>query len=145
MRQLSDFCQQHGLGLFVRFHPREVEQGHNMLQGISYNRFDEYDPLPLIAQSRVVLVQHSTIALEAIGLSVPIIEYAPSSTQEVEQSWHSHYKVASKISSTIELKALLGDLSQVDEAWRKLNIPVDGMARERVAAVIEMGGASNDN
>lgn len=141
VRQLSDFCRQNGLVLFVRFHPREVEYGHQLLDEIQYNKYDEYDPLPLISQSSVVLVQHSTIALEAIGLDIPIIEYAPSANEEVEQSWYGYYQVAPRIDRAEMLPLILDAVNEgsyhVQDEWREEHIPVDGMARERVAMVIE--------
>lgn len=137
VQQLSDFCKRNNINLVVRFHPREVEHGHQLLKGIWYNKYDEYDPLPLIAQSSVVLVQHSTIALEAIGLGIPVVEYAPSASDEVEQSWHSHYKVAPIIDDYAGLQIILDEVRDVDENWVRYHIPIDGMACERVAMVIE--------
>lgn len=141
VRRLSEFCGQSGLHLYVRFHPREVEYGHQLLNGIAYNKYDEYDPLPLISQSGVVLVQHSTVALEAIGLGISVIEYTPSASEPIEQSWYSHYQVSPRIDKydllPLIVDAIENGYYKVNEDWRMTHIPVDGMARERVRMVIE--------
>lgn len=101
-QKLSAYLQKNNIRGMLRFHPMDNVNNPNLpiLQGT--------DPFPALLQADLVLSQHSTLALEAMALGIPMLEFNLSSTP-ILQSW-AEQGIADQISSEEEFSKILDTL-----------------------------------
>ena len=133
--QLVSYCKTQNLSLIVKFHPFEpVTTIQNLKEQFGLSVYTDTDPLPVVSISNVVLVQHSSIGIEALALNVPIIEFNLSN-EVITQSWAKD-GIAPKISTSNGLsviqQVLDDDVNVNEHPWVQNKILSDGDATRRV-------------
>lgn len=138
---LEQYCTQAGINLLVSVHPFDTELQKRISQeGVSiYGQ----DSMPVVSISDCVIVQHSTIGLEALSLGIPIVEI-DIGHNGIIQSWADD-GVALRISSYDDFSPLVNTLQgthnlNVDHMneWINKRMRVDGRSLNRCVDTIRM-------
>lgn len=124
--------------IILSFHPFEDERAWKpLVEPLGVKVYTPTDSIPLIVAADLLIIQHSTVGLEALALGVPIIEFN-FSADPIIQSWVD-IGVAELVSSKDQLdriRNVLGGKTTLNADWlngfTNSNMLCDGMATERV-------------
>ena len=141
--QLAEWAQKSRVNLVLRFHPFDNVAEHVRQQLVS-NPFVQVftgETLELLSLADVVISQHSTVAVEALALGVPLVELDIDGVGVLESLVQQGVAIPVGDGELDKLnKMLSGELSvsaNLRKAWVEKNIgPLDGKSVERVVNVI---------
>lgn len=132
--------------LVVRFHPFESEQlANNLRAGLGNNKNVKVftgNTIDLIRASDMVITQHSTVAVEAMALGVPLVEIDLENRGVLESLAAQGVSILVQSGEISKLSDVLSGKLVVDPAklkeWSSRNLgPTDGHATDRVVAELE--------
>lgn len=136
--QLSDWAFKNRVTLAIRFHPFDSQDhAYRVIQatvGNPYVKVVNVETLDLIAVSDLVISQHSTVAVEALALGVPLVELDLDSVGVLESL--ALQGVATLVTDMKQLDTFKPVSANLRE-WQEKNLgPLDGKSVERVVNVI---------
>ena len=142
--QLSEWAQKNKTALLIRMHPFDGQDvGQQVRQQLIGNPFvqvyDE-DTLSLLSIADVVISQHSTVAVEALALGVPLVELDLDGVGVLESLAEQGAAVSvgagqlDRLNQILEGKLVPANLRE----WRSRNLGLlDSRSVERVVNVID--------
>jgi hypothetical protein len=140
--QLADWALNSRITLAIRLHPFDniADQVRQGLGSHPYAHVVEEDVLSLIASSDLVISQHSTVAVEALALNVPVAELDLDSAGVLEALSPEGVAISvgpgelGKLNQLLDGKIAFANLQE----WQAKHLgPLDGGSVQRVVDVIE--------
>lgn len=142
--QLAEWAQKSRVNLVLRFHPFD-NVAENVRQQLVSNPFVQVftgETLELLSVADVVISQHSTVAVEALALGVPLVELDIDGVGVLESLVQQGVAIPVGDGELDKLNKILDGTLRLDSAnlqkWRSHNLgELDSKSVERVVNVIE--------